>query len=129
MTARDKIRGLTNAWYGYSLAAAVLGLVQGGIGVLSIVGTLLSLAVSFTFIWFVGNRLLAKSSTFRTLMIIISGLATAIAGVGVAKMGWMFLHDWSLRLLVGIFFGGAWGYMNLRSLRTLTDSSVKAYFA
>ena len=129
MNARDKIKGLTNAWYGYTFCAAVLSLVTNGIGIFSIVTTAVSLVVSFLVIWFIGNRLLAKSSLMRGLMLVLSGIFSVLAGLGAAKAGWMFVHEWSLSLLTAMFFGAAGGYMQIRSFKTLVDSQVKAYFA
>ena len=128
MTATEKLKGLTHAWYGYSFATTALGVLSGGLGLFSMVWGALSLAASFVIIWFIGNRLLAKSSLTRFLVLLFSGIAMASVSVGVARAGWMFLHDWSFKLLLSIFWGSTAFYMNLRSFRTLTDSSVKSYF-
>ena len=128
MTARQKIESLTHAWYGYSLLTAGVGLWNRGIGFFSIVSTALSLAVTFFVIWFIGRRLLAKSSLTRLLMVLISALGAIGGTVATARLGWAFLHEWSLWLIVAIFWSVSAVGMYIRSWRTLTDSSVKAYF-
>ncbi len=129
MTAKQKIESLTNAWYGFSLIATALGLWNRGIGFFSLVSAALSLALSFFIVWFIGRRLVAKSSLTRFLMLLISAVGTIGASIGTAKLGWAFLHEWSIWLLVGMFWSVSAVGMYVRSWRTLTDSSVKAYFA
>ena len=128
MTARQKIESLTNAWYGFSLIAAAIGLWNRGIGFVSIVSTALSLALTFFVVWFIGRRLVAKSSLTRVTMLVISAIGTIGGAVATAKLGWAFLHEWSLWLLVSAFWSGSAVGMYIRSWRTLTDSTVKAYF-
>jgi hypothetical protein len=128
MTARQKIESLTNAWYGFSLIAAGIALAQSGIGLFSIVWSALSLAVTFFVVWFIGRRLLAKSSLTRVVMLVISGVGTVLGCLATAKLGWAFLHDWSIWLLVSAFMSATAVGMYIRSWRTLTDVSVKAYF-
>jgi hypothetical protein len=128
MSARQKIESLTNAWYGFSLIAASIALVQGGIGFFSILWSAMWLVVTFFGIWFIGRRLLAKSSLTRVVMLIASGALTVFGCLTTAKLGWAFLHDWSIWLLVDAFLSASAVGMYIRSWRTLTDASVKAYF-
>lgn len=126
MTAREKIQGLTNGWLGYVFFTAVLSYFQSDRG---IVGSAIGLAISLLLVWLIGNRLLAKSSLTRLLLLVISTLAVVLGTAGVLQATWVFLHEWSLRLLLGIVFGAVSIAMHVKSLRVLTDSSVKAYFA
>jgi hypothetical protein len=128
MTAREKIQGLTNSWYGYVVFTAGLSLLRSGLGFFTLLFGLISLAATLVFTWFIGNRLLAKSSLWRVLILIVSSLTVVFGTLGVAKAGWMFLHDWSLSLLFGILFGAVSIGMHIKSLRVLTDDSVKSYF-
>jgi hypothetical protein len=128
MNARQKIESLTHAWYGFTFLSAIVGLLSRGLGVFSIVSTALSLAVSTFIVWFIGRRLIAKSSFTRVLMLVISVVGTFMGGYATAKLGWMFIHEWSLWLLVSAFFSASAVGLYVRSFRTLTDASVKAYF-
>ena len=78
--------------------------------------------------WFIGRRLLAKSSLTRMLLIIVTAISSVMGTVGVAKMGLQFFSTWSLSvaLYAGLLAVGV--YMNARSFKVLTDKSVKAYF-
>ncbi len=124
MTAREKIQGLTNSWLGYLVFTAALSVLREG---RSIIGSAIGLVFSLLIAWFIGNRLMARSSVMRFFLLVISTLATVFGAIGVAKVGWMFLHDFSLHLLVAMFFGGVSVAMHVKSLRVLTDDSVKAY--
>lgn len=127
MTAREKIQNLTNAWYGYFAAAGLVSVVRAGFGIFSIVITVFATLGLFLMTWFIGKRLLAKSSFTRIALVITSFLVAAMSGYGVAKGTWMFIHDWSFSLLIGILLGAGSAMMHVRSFRVLTDSSVKAY--
>lgn len=127
MSAREKIQSLTNAWYGYYLFAGAISLFQSGLGFFSIAITAITTIGLFVMTWFLGRRLLARSSFTRTVLNVISFCVAALSGYGVAKAGWMFVHEWSISLLIGILLGAGSIAMHVRSLRTLNDSSVKAY--
>jgi hypothetical protein len=129
MTAKEKIEGLTNGWYGLAVLGAIYSLVDNGIGFWSLLSTAASFAFSVALTWFFGRRLLAKSSFWRAVLLIISGIGTVVGGLTTARLGWQFLHEWSLSLLLGTLMVGAGVYMNGRSFRVLTDKTVKAYFA
>lgn len=128
MTAKQKIETLTNMWYGYALFTSVVALVERGIGIGSIVGTAIGLCLNLFVIWFLGRRLMNKSSLTRVVLVLCSGIMTVLGTVGTAKLGWAALHELSLSLIVATFFAGTAVVMNARSFRTLTDSQVKAYF-
>ena len=129
MSAREKIEGLTNTWYGYAVFGAALSLWNRGLGI----GSLLTVGASFLFTifltWFIGRRLLAKSSLTRVILLITTSLSSVFGTIGVAKMGWHFMTslDFSSLAYAGIL--GVSVYMNARSFRVLTDKSVKLYFA
>jgi hypothetical protein len=128
MTARQKIETLTNAWYGYAFFTSLVGLVENGFGVGSIIGAALGLGLQLILIWFIGRRLLSKSSLTRVLLVAFSGIAGLVFTIGTAKFGWAAITDFSLTALIAAFFSGTAVAMYIRSFRTLTDSSVKAYF-
>jgi hypothetical protein len=125
MTAREKLQGLTNSWLGYMVFTAALSLVREG---RSIIGTAIGLLCSLALVWFIGNRLMAKSSLTRFVLLVVSTLTTVFGAFGVARSGWLFLHDFSLSLLLAMFFGAVSVGMHVKSLRVLTDDSVKSYF-
>jgi len=129
MTAREKIEKLTHAWYGFDIFAAVIGLVMSGIGPFSLVWSALSTASSLIITWWIGRKLLNKSSLTRSVMIVISFIGALLGVVGLVKTGIDFFDDWSLALVLrGVLVGGAVS-MYWRSLRTLLDATVKAHFA
>ena len=127
-TARQKIEGLTNSWYGYAVFGAVLSLWNNGIGFFSLIGTAGSFVFSVLLTWFIGRRLLAKSTLTRLIMVIVTGLSSLFGTLGVARMGWTFFQTFSLSILVYAALSAVVVYMNVKSFRVLTDKSVKAYF-
>jgi hypothetical protein len=128
MTARQKIEGLTNSYYGYAVFGAVLSLWNNGIGFFSLLGTGASFLFSVFLTWFIGRRLLAKSSLTRVALVILTGIFSVLGTVGVAKMGWTFFQTMSLSVLLYTALASVGVYMNVKAFRVLTDSSVKAYF-
>jgi hypothetical protein len=133
MTAQQKIEKLTHAWYGFTLfggLASIASSVFGGL--FSIVITILvaipTMLFGFFVTWFLGRRLLARSSFTRVVLVVLSALSMILAALGTAKLGWTFLHEWSLSLLVQAVYMAACTYMNARSYNTLTDATVKSYF-
>lgn len=127
MTARQKIEGLTNSWYGYFFFGALLKLWNGGFGIFNIAGTALSFAFSCLVAFFLGRWLLKKSSLTRFVLVCLTGLFSVLGTLGAARMGWQFFQTWSFGVL---FYTGLLAtsvYMHVRSFRVLTDSSVKAY--
>jgi len=128
-TARQKIEGLTNSWYGFAVFGALLSLWNGGIGFFSLLGTAASFVFTIFLTWFIGRRLLAKSSLTRVLLIAITGIVSVMDTVGVAQMGLTFFRTFSFTALAYVGVLGVHLYMNARSFRVLTDKSVKLYFA
>lgn len=127
MSAKQKIEGLTNTWYGYFFFLSLMKLWNGGFGVINIATTALSFAFTALVVFFLGRRLVNKSSIWRFLLLCVSGLATAAGTYGAAKMGWAFVTTWQMSALVYAVGSALTVYMYGRSLRVLTDSSVKAY--
>lgn len=128
MTARQKIEGMTNSWYGYAVFGAALSLWQNGIGFFSLFGTAAWFCFNVLLVWFIGRRLIKKGSLMRVTLVILTGLFSVFGTLGAAKMGWTFLHTWSLSVAMYAGISALGVYMNVRSFRVLTDSSVKAYF-
>ena len=129
MTARQKIEQLTHAWYGYAFFSSVLSLFSDGIpGVFSFIFSAIGLAFTLLLTWFIGRRLLAKSSLTRFLLLIVTAVVAVSGSVGVGKATLMFVQTWELKMLAGAFFLGISVYMHARSFRTLVSTPVRAYF-
>jgi hypothetical protein len=128
MTARQKIEGLTNSWYGYTVFGAALSLWQNGIGLFSLMGTAAWFVFNIFLVWFIGRRLLHKGSLTRLVLVIVTALGSVFGTIATAKMGWTFFQTWSLSVAMYAGITGLAVYMNARSFKVLTDSSVKAYF-
>ena len=128
MTATQKIEGLTNSYYGYAVFGAAVSLWNNGIGFFSLIGTAFSFAFTVFLTWFIGRRLLAKSSLTRVVLVLLTGIFSVLGSVGVAKLGWTFFQTMSLSLLLHTALIGVGVYMNIKAFRVLTDKSVKAYF-
>jgi hypothetical protein len=128
-TARQKIEGLTNSWYGYAVFGALISLWNNGIGFFSLFGTAASFLFTVFLTWFIGRRLLNKSSITRALLIAFTAIASLLGSYGAAKMGWQFVQTMSLSALVYTGFLATHVYMHARSFKVLTDKSVKAYFS
>ena len=129
MTARQKIEGLTNSYYGYAVFGAVVSLWNNGIGFFSLIGTAFSFVFSILLTWFIGRRLLAKSSLTRVLLVIVTAIGSLFGAVGAAKMGWTFVQTMSLSALLYTGLVAVGAYMNIKAFRVLTESSVKVYFS
>lgn len=128
MTAREKIEELNNSWYGFAVFSALVSLLHNGIGIFSLIMTVFSTVVSFIITWFLGGRLLARSSFFRALILFFSCVGTVFGVLGVAKLGAAFLANWSFGGLLMIVLAAGAVFMHVRTFRVLTDSSVKSYF-
>jgi hypothetical protein len=127
MTARDKIEKLTNSWYGFALLSAAWSLFQNGIGVFSLVGGAVSLVFSLALTYFIGRRLLARSSLTRTVLMVLSVLSMLLGTFWVYRAGVAFFHTWSFGLLLHIAFALVSLRMNFKSFRVLNDDSVASY--
>ena len=129
MTARQKIEQLTHAWYGYVTISALASLFANGIpGVFRIFFGAIGLCFSLFITWFIGRRLLNKSSLTRLILLVLSTLATLGGTYEIGSSMLSFVKTWEFSLLGMAAFYGVSVYMHVRSLRTLTDSSVRAYF-
>ena len=129
MTATQKIDGLVNSWYGYAVFGAGLSLWQNGIGLWSLFTTAAGFLFSIMITWFIGNRLRNKSSLTRLILVVGSAILGVLGTVSAAKMGYTFFQTMSLSVL---FYAGITAvsvYMNAKSFKVLTDSSVKAYIS
>jgi len=129
MTARQKIENLTHTWYGYVTLSALAGLFSDGIpGLFSIVWAAMGLSFSLFLTWFIGRRLLNKSSLTRAILLVVTGLGTIFQTYGVGKMALAFVRTWEFSMLGAAVFLGVSVYMHAKSFRVLTDSSVRAHF-
>jgi len=127
MTARAKIEWLTHSWYGFAIFAGLLSLWNNGLGLLSLFWAASTTAISLFVTFLIGKSLLAKSSMVRKLMIVITALLFVLCSLAVGKQVLSFFSGPFNALLWGVFYGAA-AVLHLRSLRTLKDKSVKAYF-
>ena len=128
MTGKEKIEKLTDGWYGFTLFAGVIGLLQSGFGLFSLLFGAASVLFSLFITFVVGRWLLSRSSIARFIVMCLSALGLVAGSLGAFKMGSELLSDWSFGLILQLTVMVALVLMHLRSLRTLTDSSVKAYF-
>ncbi len=128
MSAKEKIEGLTNSWYGFAVAAALLSLFQNGIGVFSLLATAASFVFSVVVTFALGRLLLGRSSFTRVVLLVLSAIGTVTGSLATVKLAGAFFDAWSLKLLLNIALVAAGVSMNFKSLRTLTDPSVKLYF-
>jgi hypothetical protein len=128
MTATQKIEGLTNSWYGYAVFGAAVRLWDSGIGLISLITTTGAFLCSVLLTWFIGNRLKNKSSLTRFILVAGSSVLSVIGTIGVAKLGWTFIHTFSLSVLFHAGITALSVYMNAKSFNVLTDKAVKAYF-
>ena len=127
MTGKKQIEALTNAWYGFSVLSALYGLFLGGIGMFSLVGSLVGLGVSWLITFAIGRALLGRSSGIRLFLILSTGLGTVFSVLGTFKAAQLFVHNWDLRVLVMGGYAVACSWMYAKSCRTLLSRSVKAY--
>ncbi len=128
MHARQKIEGLTNSWYGFWVFSALFSLFLNGIGFFSIASSIVSTLFSFVVTYFLGRALLNKSTFVRYLLIVVSGIGSALGIYATGKMGLAFISNFSLQGLLFIVFSVISVSMQVRSLRTLLDKSVSTYF-
>jgi hypothetical protein len=136
VSAKQKIEGLTNSWYGYSLFAAVLGVfsvrasgpfaLMIGLG-MSVVINAVALVIALAIVGLLGRALVRRSSGTRSFLVFVSGLFTLLGVLATVGAGWDFLRSWSLSGVLSIVTMAACTMMNARSFNVLTDKSVKAY--
>jgi len=129
MSAKEKIRGLTTAWYGFALFVGLANLAMNGIGVFSLVGAAMATVFGVTVSWIIGRFLLARSSFLRVVIVVLSvvGMIACVLGAGGSLLE-VFRGAPLWRSLVMSVVMVANASMNLRSFRVLTDDDVKTYF-
>jgi hypothetical protein len=128
MSAREKIEGLTNAWYGFALFTTLISLLQNGFGFFWLLWTALSLPFSLFITFLIGRRLLAGSSLTRMILLVLGSLSALFGLLGSFKLVMAFLGSWELGTLLTLSLAVGSVWMNVRSIRVLTDASVKAHF-
>lgn len=130
MSGKAKIEALTNAWYGYTLFATLAYLTSAvvGSGLFAFFTVPLVIGVSlFCFFvnWAVGKLLLRRSGLTRVVVVVLSPIGILLGSLS----AWQFLSGrWSFGALVVGLVAASGAWMHLRSLRTLLDRNVKAYF-
>lgn len=138
MQAKQKLEGLTNAWYGYALFTAVIsifslranGVFAMAVGLaMTIVLNAIVLAISIAIITFLGRALVGRSSATRTFLVVVSAIFTLLGILGTVSAAWDFLRYWSIPHLLSIVLAACSTFMNARSFNVLMDRSVKSYFA
>lgn len=126
-TGRERIEQLTNQWYAFAAVSAIVSVLSSGIGFFSILFAACSTAFTFALTWLLGRRLLARSSLTRAMLVLVSLVGSALGALATARYGWAFFTGFSLTALVDGALSIGSIVMNVRSFRTLTDASVKAY--
>ncbi|WP_394840256.1 hypothetical protein LVJ94_25560 [Pendulispora rubella] len=128
MNARQKIESLTNAWYGFAVFSAAFYILRNGFGFFSLTRTMIVFLFSLVGMFFIGRRLLSKGHIIRFILLLCTAVATLTGTLGAGHRVLEFLGDWSFSLLLDAAGALVAVYMNARSFRVLTDSSVRAYF-
>lgn len=126
MTATAKLENLTHSWYGFAVFTAVWSILTNGFGLFRLVYTAAALAFSVFVTFLLGRALLNRSGLVRMVLVVLSALGTAFGVLGIVTR--IFMSSWSFGLLATLVLAAAGVYMNFRSLRVLTDNSVKVYF-
>ncbi|NUO53991.1 MAG: hypothetical protein HOV80_34535 [Polyangiaceae bacterium] len=131
MEGKAKLEALTNAWYGYTLFAALVNIVSaflgGGIfGFVAVPFVIFFSLFSLFVAWAIGKLLIKRSGLTRFIVLVFSGIGLLFGGLAM----WKFVTGpWSFSGIVSAFVMGCGLWMQLRTLKTLTDRSVKNYFA
>lgn len=129
MTAREKLQQLTNAWYSIAVVSAGASLLMNGLGIFSIVGAILSLSSMFILTWWIGRKLMNRSSLMRSVCIVVSVIASVLGILGLFGLGKELFEDFRLSIFLDMALVVMGISMHMRSFRVLTDTQVKAYFA
>ena len=125
-TGRDKVQGLTHAWYGATLFGALLQFLGQGPSVAGLVGVGIGTTISMVIVFLIGRSLLGRSGFTRGLMVVCAALSLCIGGYGSYRM--VFVETWTLG---GLFVLGGLAIsalMNVHSIKVLTSRSANAYF-
>jgi hypothetical protein len=126
MTARTKIEELTYSWYGFDVVAALASVLVSGFGLFRLFASAFGLAISLMITWAIGKALLGKSHVTRFLLLLASVLSIAFNTLHGAWL--VFWSSWTFTGAIKLAMTAATIVMAFRSIRTLRDSSVKAYF-
>lgn len=131
MDGKAKIQTLTNAWYGYTAFSALVSigsalLLSGRGGSLAIPLVLVVSLFSFFVSWAIGKLLLQRSSLTRAVVLVFSFLGLF---VGAANVWHFVVGPWTASASVNAFLVCCGAWMQLRTIGTLLDRSVKSYFA
>ncbi len=129
MDGKAQIEKLVNTWYGFGLFTGFTTILMNGIGILSILGAIISTCIGFAITFALGRLLMRRSGVTRWLLVALSALSVVLGIVGIGGALWTFFTEWSFSLLVYAAFGVIGIYVNAKSFNVLTDKSVKAYFA
>lgn len=128
MTAKEKIEQLRDGWYGFDVFSAIVGVLLNGLGFFKLASAFIGLLISLMITWFLGKRLLARSSLTRVVLLVFAVLGTVFGTLALLKLASLFFTAWSLKYLAATALGVAGLYMNVRSIRVLRDRSVRAFF-
>lgn len=131
MNGKAKLEALVNAWYGYTLFAALVNLATAVLGsgffafftVPFVIGVSL---FSFFVAWAIGKLLLKRSGLTRFVLLVLSPIALLLGSFSLWRV---VSGPWSLGAISTAVLTACGVWMHLRSLRTLLDRNVKAYFA
>ncbi len=128
MTAREKLQKLTNGWYSMAVVSALASLVMNGIGFFSIIGTVLSTGFMFVLTWWIGRKLMNRSSLMRSVCILLSVVGSVLGIIAIFGLGKSLFDEFSLKTIVEMGLTGMGVTLNVRSFRILTDTKVREYF-
>jgi hypothetical protein len=131
MTAKDKIVRLTRIWYGYTIvsgAATLVARIARGLNAETIVVLGAGMLSGLFVVSVLGRSLLGKSSSTRSVLVVIAVIAMAAGSLMAVSAAWSLLHDGSLASFVRAAYAVAIVAVNATSYRVLQDSSVRAYF-
>ena len=127
MSGKTKIEGLTNSWYGFAVFSAVFSGVTSGFGFFTTAWAIAGMFLSWFLTFLIGRALVRRSSLTRVLFVLVSGVLTLLGMLSAGRSGWSFIQHWELGTLLTAVYSATSMWINAKSFRTLTDSSVKAY--
>ena len=129
MDAKEKLEKLTNSWYGFAVFTGAATFLMNGIGIFSAIIAAVSVFTSWVFTFVIGRMLMRKSSLTRWVLIVLAGLSAVFGVVGIAGGLYTFVTEWSLMYLFYSGYVALVVYMHAKSIKVLTDTTVKGYFA
>lgn len=129
MGAREKLQNLTLLWIGYSVVSSgLMFFLRGSFGFWNIVVTSVSLLVGVGITVLIGRALVNKNGLVRALVVLLAGIGTGLAAIGLGKLLLLFVTTWSLSLFWPFVALTAVIWMNVHSLRVLFSRPVRRYF-